>query len=412
MDQFIYPNEHLLGDVLLPTTIHHGDYANDDQGNNEWNCSTTATTHSLYLADPSELQPQQQYTMFQEDEAGNNPSILCDHGNFAEFIVGKSYKRADIHQAIGGQHQSGISTPSKYNVILCFTINQPESTGYYDALNPGEGKWIFSGQGQNHMTFTKGNLQLREHKKNGKRVFLFSRDKKKKELIFEGEVEVEHVEVTGVANVLGVPRAAILFHLRRMHLDPVRVDLNNEVTTRRKHNSKAQNIPTPIPLLALTHSHNHNHNHTPQEDYEGGPPTPPIHEVQPSKKSKRGKNLKKTKPSKKAKTKPASVSEQPQLPQHHQAPPPCHTPQPQYPLPSQSTHPHPHPQPQPQPQPQTHNHNHTHNYNHNHNNHKKYTSYNLCHKCTYDHHNNTYDTHYNTIYHLHHNHNKNHHHHK
>lgn len=67
------------------------------------------------------------------------------------------------------------------------------------------------------MTFTKGNLQLRDHKENNKTIFLFSADKypltfclvyyslisfrKNSAHIFEGEVEVAKVEVTGVASI-------------------------------------------------------------------------------------------------------------------------------------------------------------------------------------------------------------------
>lgn len=67
-----------------------------------------------------------------------------------------------------------ISTPSRYPILICFTANQPHSTGYYDANNNGkksiyipqsffiplllfiychfaieDGVWIFSGEGQN-----------------------------------------------------------------------------------------------------------------------------------------------------------------------------------------------------------------------------------------------------------------------
>lgn len=76
------------------------------------------------------------------------------------------------------------------------------------------------------MTFTRGNLQLRDHKKNNKRVLLFScnkyplpyffpafrisplytkmtliRIRKNRTVTFEGEVEVANVEVTGVASI-------------------------------------------------------------------------------------------------------------------------------------------------------------------------------------------------------------------
>ncbi len=92
------------------------------------------------------------------------------------------------------------------------------------------------------MTFTRGNLQLRDHKLNNKRVLLFSQDRKRGNR-FEAEVEVANVEVTGVASMRicmkfsklihcqnldleGLARTAILFHLKKLHSDPVQIDIS------------------------------------------------------------------------------------------------------------------------------------------------------------------------------------------
>ncbi len=89
------------------------------------------------------------------------------------FIPDQIYKRSAIHDEYGGSRQSGI-TPSAINpFIFIFTGSTGSQYGYKDGWdNPNI--FSYSGEGQiGDMTFTKGNLALRDHVKNGKRVFLF-----------------------------------------------------------------------------------------------------------------------------------------------------------------------------------------------------------------------------------------------
>lgn len=90
------------------------------------------------------------------------------------FIPNKIYnRRTDIHALYGGNQQSGISYSAKYPYIFIFSGKSGHQHGYKDGWdNP----YVFSytGEGQlGDMTFTKGNLVLRDHLQEGKRVFLF-----------------------------------------------------------------------------------------------------------------------------------------------------------------------------------------------------------------------------------------------
>jgi hypothetical protein len=254
---------------------------------------------------------------------------------WVQFIPGKRYKRKDIHAAVGGQAQSGISTPRANSVILCFTTNCPHATGYYDNSElRTEGTWIFSGQGQDNMEFKGGNLQLRDHKKSNKRVLLFTSDKKSSSLgvLFEAEVQVTYAELAGVANLSGKARTAILFRLQRVGManEPVIVhvaDPEGKPPKKRTTTSQASTVvcidqslapynysiqstathtrtTTPPPYLAITAS--------PLE----APPTPPVKEEDIPKILKRVTPEKPSEPRSKKKPKKAAVANQP--PQPHQ----------------------------------------------------------------------------------------------
>lgn len=92
------------------------------------------------------------------------------------FIPNQTYnRRLDIHKNYGGNWQSGIcpSANPKYPYIFIFSGKTGKQHGYKDGWdNPNV--FSYTGEGQaGDMSFTKGNLALRDHLKNGKRVFLF-----------------------------------------------------------------------------------------------------------------------------------------------------------------------------------------------------------------------------------------------
>jgi hypothetical protein len=97
--------------------------------------------------------------------------------NKLPFIPNQFYnRRADIHAVYGGNWQSGICPSSTFPYIFIFTGKSGHQHGYEDGWdNPDV--FSYTGEGQaGDMKFTKGNLALRDHLKNGKRVFLFSNE--------------------------------------------------------------------------------------------------------------------------------------------------------------------------------------------------------------------------------------------
>ncbi len=89
------------------------------------------------------------------------------------FVPGQTIKRSEIHDQFGGNRQSGISPSANFPYIFIFSGTQGKQHGYADGWdNPNV--FSYTGEGQSgDMQYTKGNLALRDHIKNGKRVFFF-----------------------------------------------------------------------------------------------------------------------------------------------------------------------------------------------------------------------------------------------
>jgi len=84
-------------------------------------------------------------------------------------------QRSEIHAALGGQTQGGISTPSGKDYILLFSGPSGEQYGYYDGWDGDT--FLFAGEGQEgDQTFDRGNLAVRDHVQNGKRLLLFQKN--------------------------------------------------------------------------------------------------------------------------------------------------------------------------------------------------------------------------------------------
>ena len=95
------------------------------------------------------------------------------------FIPNRIYnRRSEIHAIYGGNWQSGISPSSYFPYIFIFSGKSGLKHGYQDGWdNPKV--FSYTGEGQiGDMKFTKGNLALRNHLQNGRRVFLFESEKK------------------------------------------------------------------------------------------------------------------------------------------------------------------------------------------------------------------------------------------
>lgn len=94
------------------------------------------------------------------------------------FIKDKEYRRRDIHMQYGGNWQGGICPSSKYPYIFIFTGKSGQQHGYFDDWE-NDKVFRYTGEGQmGDMDYIRGNLALRDHIKNCKRVFLFQTTRK------------------------------------------------------------------------------------------------------------------------------------------------------------------------------------------------------------------------------------------
>lgn len=130
------------------------------------------------------------------------------------FIVNQEYRRRDIHNQYGGNWQGGICPSSTHPFIFIFTGDTGGQHGYKDTW---ENKNVFSytGEGQSgNMEFTRGNLALRDHVKNGKRVFLFQQSRKRF-VYFISEMTFFDCDFESTHDTNGQQRRAIKFFLKR-----------------------------------------------------------------------------------------------------------------------------------------------------------------------------------------------------
>lgn len=135
--------------------------------------------------------------------------------NLLPFIPNHIYnRRLDIHGQYGGNPQSGISVSASNPYIFIFSGKSGQQHGYKDGWeNPNI--FSYTGEGQSgDMRFIRGNLALRDHKLNGRRVFLFESDGKG-QAKFISEVEVFDADYFETNDTAGNLRIGIKFFFKR-----------------------------------------------------------------------------------------------------------------------------------------------------------------------------------------------------
>ncbi len=132
------------------------------------------------------------------------------------FIPNHIYnRRSDIHALYGGNWQGGICPSATFPYIFIFTGKSGHQHGYQDGWD-NSNVFTYTGEGQKgDMKFIKGNLALRDHLKNGKRVFLFEFERKGY-VRFITEVEYYDVDFLETHDTNGVMRQGIKFFFKRM----------------------------------------------------------------------------------------------------------------------------------------------------------------------------------------------------
>ncbi len=132
------------------------------------------------------------------------------------FIPNQIYnRRADIHAVYGGNWQGGICPSASYPFIFIFSGKSGQQHGYRDGWdNPNV--FTYTGEGQaGDMKFTKGNLALRDHLRNGKKVFLFE-SHSKGYVKFIGEIEFFDADLFETHDTFGSTRTGIKFFFKRV----------------------------------------------------------------------------------------------------------------------------------------------------------------------------------------------------
>lgn len=128
------------------------------------------------------------------------------------FVVGKTYKRTDIHDEYGGKRQSGIAPCSEYPFVLIFTGERGEEFGYEDEFLD-DGTFIYTGEGQEgDMTWDHGNRAIRDHKEEGRQLHLFE-NQDNGYVTYVGEYEYEDAKWEELPDKNGEMRDAIRFRL-------------------------------------------------------------------------------------------------------------------------------------------------------------------------------------------------------
>ncbi|MBK7964243.1 MAG: HNH endonuclease [Bacteroidetes bacterium] len=132
------------------------------------------------------------------------------------FIPNQIYnRRADIHALFGGSWQSGIAPSANFPYIFIFSGKSGHQHGYKDGWdNPNV--FSYTGEGQSgDMEFSRGNLALRDHLINGKRVFLFESESKGF-VRFISEVEFFDADYFETHDTTGNTRIGIKFFFKRL----------------------------------------------------------------------------------------------------------------------------------------------------------------------------------------------------
>lgn len=140
------------------------------------------------------------------------------------FEIGALYSRRQyIHARYGGQTQGGISTPANAPFIILFTGEAGAQHGYKDRWEEEGGENIlhYYGEGQvGDMQDVRGNLAIREHIANGKRLLVFQSLGKSRPYRFQGEFRFIHAyQEDDVLDTKGHPRKALVFKLKPLDDD-------------------------------------------------------------------------------------------------------------------------------------------------------------------------------------------------
>ncbi len=132
----------------------------------------------------------------------------------SDFPVGSLWKRSDIHQRLGGNPRSGITTCASKPCVLVFTGPSGAAYGYKDGWRD-DGFFHYTGEGQvGDMKWEVGNKAIRDHALNQKILLVFETVKDGRRRFMGPMSYVGHDEET-LLDKNGTPRKAIVFKLAK-----------------------------------------------------------------------------------------------------------------------------------------------------------------------------------------------------
>jgi hypothetical protein len=136
---------------------------------------------------------------------------------------GDSVIRRELHEALGGQTQSGISPSTTAAVVFLFSSPRGADYGYFDGPNE-DGFFHYSGEGQRgDQEMKRGNKVVRDHQAAGRELHLFRGAGKGAPVTYEGEFEyVDHYQTDAPEVGNGPLRRVIMFRLRPLGALPQR----------------------------------------------------------------------------------------------------------------------------------------------------------------------------------------------
>jgi 5-methylcytosine-specific restriction protein A len=90
-----------------------------------------------------------------------------------QFIIGKEYRRSELHDQYGGSRLGGISPSAKSPIALLLTGESGKQYGYQDDFREDGTSW-YTGEGRvGDMKMTKGNLAIQNSEHDGRQLHLF-----------------------------------------------------------------------------------------------------------------------------------------------------------------------------------------------------------------------------------------------
>lgn len=163
----------------------------------------------------------------------------------SHFIPNHLYKRSAIHDEYGGNRQGGISSSAKVPHIFIFSGKSGAQYGYRDGWD-NHNIFSYTGEGQaGDMRFIRGNLSLKEHLNNGKRVFLFEIEGGGL-VKFISEMEFYDADFFETPDINGTNRIGIKFFLKRIgvSIPVIPQQFSDKTLVQEPDNPIEYNLPT------------------------------------------------------------------------------------------------------------------------------------------------------------------------